>query len=156
MLRICVLIAIGACTGPESYGDPVDDPQVPARGFDAIQDWISAGYYLAWHCEPEPHPRRSPSPHGAMNRICSNDALAAASGTGPFPVSAAAVKEVYGSSGGIVGYAVYRKVSDRGGGDSWYWYEGSRDDVAANGEGESSCTGCHGAAPRDYVFTVVP
>jgi hypothetical protein len=152
-----VLLAtiVSACAGPGSFGDPIDNPQVPPRGHDDIQAWIDDGFYMQWHCEPTPHPRRPPSPHGAMNRICSNDALAGSTGDGAFPIGAAAVKEVYGSDGAINAYAVYRKMTERSDGDSWYWYEGSRDKTAANGQGEGTCVGCHSSAPRDFVFTIV-
>lgn len=146
---------LAACTdeGPTTVGDPLEDPQLPPRGSDDLLTWIEAGHYLSWSCEPEKHPPRSGSAHSA-NRICSNDALVDATGDGPFPEGAAGVKEVY-SGDAIAVYAVYRKVIDGDGGDTWYWFEGGRDNVLANGEGHPSCTGCHGGAPRDFVFTVV-
>jgi len=151
---LAVSLALAACDdGPSTLHDPLDDPQLPARGHADIATWLEAGYYLGWHCEPDPHPARAGSPHGT-NRICSNDALASATGDGPFPVGAAAVKEVLDGTS-IHTYAVYRKVRDGSGGSTWYWYEGLRDDVIANGEGDGACTGCHGRAPRDFVYTVV-
>jgi hypothetical protein len=152
----CALLVLAACSdGPESYGDPVDDLQVPPRGTNDFLTWAEAGHYNAWNCEAEPHPPRPPGAHGT-NRICTNDALSTATGEGPYPVGSAAVKEVFDGDGGIRLFAVYRKVEATTGGDSWYWFEGSRDRVVANGEGDSTCTGCHGGAPRDFVFTVVP
>jgi hypothetical protein len=152
-LASVLLLVIAACgDGPTTLGDPLDDPQVPPRGSDDLITWIEAGHYLAWRCEAEVHPRRPGSGHSA-NRICSNDALVGSTGDGPYPVGAAAVKEVY--SGDAIGlYAVYRKVEAGGGGDSWYWFEGTRTDIVANGEGDGTCTGCHSGAPRDFVFTV--
>lgn len=152
-LPVLLLAACGD-EGVASYGDPLDDPEVPARGSADVLTWLEAGYYLDWSCEPEPHPARPGSGHGA-NRICSNAALAAATGDGPYPVGAAAVKEIFDGAGGIRLYAVYRKVADGTGGDTWYWYEGLGDDVIANAEGDGTCTGCHSGAPRDFVFTVV-
>jgi hypothetical protein len=158
--RLAVLAMLGAAAcagdpGPGSFGDPTDDPQVPPRGTDDILVWIDAGHYRSWHCEPEPHAPRSPSPHG-RNRICSNDALAAATGDGAYPVGTAGVKEIFDANGSIRQYAVYRKVTAGDGGDTWYWFEGNRGDVVANGEGDDTCTSCHSQAPRDFVFTVVP
>lgn len=151
---LLALALTGCDDGPSSYQDRLDDPQIPARGTADLATWLEAGHYLGWHCEPDRHPPRPGSAHGA-NRICSNDALAAAPGDGPFPVGAAAVKEVF-DGGAISKYAVYRKVREGTGGATWYWYEGDlRDDVIANGEAESSCTDCHSGAPRDFVFTVV-
>lgn len=153
---VLVTIACVSCSsdGDPSYGDDVGDRQLPARGGDDMPVWLAAGHYLDWECEPEPHEARAPSPHGT-NRICNNDALHQADGTGAFPIGAASVKELY-EGDDIRLFAVYRKVAEGEGGDTWYWYEGREGDVVANGEGESGCTGCHAGAPRDFVFTVVP
>lgn len=154
ILSLLVLALVACDDGPESFGDPLDDPQLPPRGHTDVLTWIEAGHYLSWQCEPERHPARPGSGHGA-NRICSNAALAASTGDGAFPAGAAAVKEVFNSSGGIRLYAVYRKVRDGSGGATWYWYEGLDDNVIANGEGDGTCTGCHGRAPRDFVYTII-
>lgn len=153
VLGLCWLV-LGCSDGPASYGDELSDPQVPPRGHDDLMIWIAAGHYRAWSCEDAPHLARAGSGHGP-NRICSNTALASFIGAGPYPVGAAAVKEVFDSSGGIRLYAVYRKVAAEPGGDSWYWYEGKDGNVIANGEGDDTCTGCHGRAPQDFVYTVV-
>jgi hypothetical protein len=105
-------------------------------------------------CEEAPHPARPGSGHGA-NRICSNAALAGSTGAGLFPVGAASVKEIFAGDGSIRLYAVALKVAAEPGGDSWYWFEGSRGDVIANGEGDGTCTGCHSRAPQDFLYTVV-
>jgi hypothetical protein len=155
MRAIFLALTLAACgDGPDTYGDDIADLQVPPRGVDDFLTWAEQGHYNAWACEPEAHAPRQPSGHG-RNRICTNDALSAATGEGPYPVGAAAVKEVLGSDGTIRLFAVYRKVEAVAGGDSWYWFEGSRDRVVANGEGDGTCTGCHAGAPRDFVFTVV-
>jgi hypothetical protein len=49
----------------------------------------------------------------------------------------------------------FHRINDGDGGATWYWFEGTEDDVIANGVGEGSCTGCHSRAPRDFVFTQV-
>jgi hypothetical protein len=139
--------------GDASYGDPLDDPQLPARGYEDAIAWLEAGYYQSWTCEVEPHPARPGSGHRA-NRICNNDAMVRATDGGAFPVGAAAVKELY-SGAAIVGYAVSRRVDDGAGGDSWYWFEGEPGDVPFNGEGEGTCVDCHNRAARDFVFTVL-
>jgi hypothetical protein len=156
MHRFLLLLSISACAdpGPTSVGDALDDPQVPPQGSSDVITWIEAGFYEGWACEDAAHPPRAPSPHG-QNRICSNDALAASTGDGPYPVGAAAVKELYDGAGSISLYAVYRKVVDGDGGSTWYWFEGTKDDVIANGTGEGTCVGCHSRAPRDFVFTQV-
>jgi hypothetical protein len=152
---LCSCLALLGCSdGPESYGDDLSDPQVPPRGHADVMTWLEAGHYRTWSCEDAPHPARPGSGHGT-NRICSNAALASFAGAGPYPAGAAGVKEVFHDGGAIRLYAVYRKVTAAPGGDSWYWFEGSRDDVIANGEGDGTCTGCHAGAPQDFVYTVV-
>ena len=159
MRWLLVVVCVAACAddpGPPSFGDATDDPQLPPRGSADLLDWIAAGHYLAWQCEAAPHPPRAGSGHGP-NRICSNDLLSDAAGDGLYPVGAASVKEVYNDDGnGIRVYAVSRRVFSEPGGDSWYWFEGDREGNFANGQGDATCTGCHGAAPRDFVYTVVP
>jgi hypothetical protein len=161
MIRTCapglavISIVMTGCADPgaSSFDDNLTDPQVPPRGSADLPQWIAAGHYQTWHCEPAPHPGRSSSPHGT-NRICNNDALHAAAGGG-FPVGAASVKEIFDGSR-ITAYAVSRKLTAGDGGDRWYWFEGSEGDVSANGQGLGGCTGCHQHADRDFVFTVVP
>jgi len=155
-MRSVILLILAACSdpGPASFGDVVDDPQVPPRGQDDVLTWLEAGHYMEWSCEPEKHPPAPGSGHGP-NRICSNDALVAAANLdGVFPPGAASVKEVFEADDSIV-YAVYRKMEDAEGGNSWYWYEGTRDGNVANGQGDDTCTGCHGRAPRDFVYTII-
>jgi hypothetical protein len=151
---ICSLLLAG-CTedGMSSFGDNLSDPQLPPRGSADLPEWIAAGHYQAWRCEPVRHAGRSPSPHGT-NRICSNDALHAATGRGDFPVGAASVKEIFDGDR-ISAYAVSRRTTTSTGGESWYWYEGNQGNAAANGQNLDGCTGCHGRAERDFVFTVV-
>lgn len=153
---LCALALAGCINdGAASFGDDLTDPQLPARGNADLPQWLAAGYYRAWHCEPQLHPGRSPSPHGT-SRICNNDALhVAASGAGAFPVGAASVKEIF-TGDRVSGYTVSRKLAAGDGGDRWYWYEGNPDKVYANSQGASNCTSCHRQAPRDFVFTVVP
>jgi hypothetical protein len=150
-----VLMAACAGDGMASYGDELDDPQLPPRGHADVLTWLEAGHYLGWACEPDAHPSRAGSGHGP-NRICTNDTLlAAAAGTGAFPVGAAAVKEVFDDAGDIRLFAVYRKLRAGTDGNSWYWYEGLGDHVIANAEGDDTCTDCHARAPRDFVYTIV-
>jgi hypothetical protein len=154
---VAATLSLSSCTdpGPSTLGDPTDDPQVPPRGSTDLDTWIAAGFYKDWSCEPAPHAARSPSPHG-MNRICSNAAIATTAADEPFPIGAAAVKEIYNSSGtAITQFAVYRKLADGTDGDNWYWFEGNSDSVAANGTGIGGCVGCHSHAPHEFVFTAV-
>jgi hypothetical protein len=165
-----VLLA-GACSG-SSKSAPGDD-QTPPMGRTAVEAWLSDGAYKGWAAEPAIHESRSPSPHN-FNRIFSNDVLAAnATGTGPWPEGAAAVKELYASATATtpVGYAVYLKLAaDSADGANWYWYERVPPDsdaphdangVVADGRGDSGnalqiCVGCHGAAGTDAAHTPTP
>jgi len=166
-----------ACSSSNDNGATnASDPQKPpTTGRADVQAWLGTAAYKAWHCEPSPHEARKPSPHG-MNRICSNDVLAA-HGDAEFPVDSAAVKELYDAAGSkIVGYAVYRHVKAGTSGDAWYWYEtvpeGSAaphdangvvaDGLGGAGPAKDICVSCHGAAGsdaahfgHDFVYTQV-
>jgi hypothetical protein len=154
LVMFCTSLVVGCAAdrdaGP-SFGDRLTDPQVPARGSTDLPQWLAAGYYQSWRCEPARHSGRSPSPHGTT-RVCNNDAIAGAA-SGAFPVGAAAVKELYDGDS-VIGYAVSRKVSASGN-DAWYWYERVSDNLNANDQGVAGCAGCHAQATRDFVFTVV-
>lgn len=172
-----VLAACGGETGGNTGGSGGTGgggavSQTPPQGEAAVKAWLAGGDYQKWHCETAEHDARTPSPHG-VNRICSNDALAAASA--PFPQGSAAVKELWDKAGGtIIGYAVYLKLAaDSGGGANWYWYEDNPTlnppgGVVADGTGDSGnpkdvCVGCHVAAGSDaahpgagdFVYTQV-
>lgn len=167
-------LLLGAC-GDDDDGAGPGTPdaavvsQTPPTGHDAVEAWLTAGDYKSWHCEPAVHEARSPSPHG-FNRICSNDLVAAnVSGTGAWPMGAAAVKELYAAQdGAIIGYAVYLKqAADSADGANWYWYERvpldseaphDANGVVADGTGGSGtamtiCVGCHAGAGSDAAHT---
>src|SRR4051812_47760173 len=69
-MRCVVLLGLIACgdPGPASFGDPVDDPQLPPRGAVDLPAWLDAGFHSAWSCEATAHPPRPGSGHGP-NRI---------------------------------------------------------------------------------------
>ncbi len=160
-------------TASSSTGGFVGDAQNPAQGAAEVEAWLAKGQYKAWHCEAAVHAARSPSPHG-FNRICSNDVLsAAATGTGPWPKGAAAVKELYASATDTtpVGYAVYAKTAaDSAAGANWYWYERVpadstaphdangvvADGLGASGPANTICVGCHAGAGSDAAHTPSP
>jgi hypothetical protein len=157
---LTLVLTAAACADPADPGEPAPDgapaagdPQLPPRGHAALAAWLGAGHYQAWACEPAPHAARPPGAHGE-NRICSNAALSAAE-DGPYPVGAAAVKELY-RGGALAGYAVGVKVAAPAAGASWYWYEAIGASVIADRVDHGLCSGCHAGAPRDFVFTRVP
>ncbi len=152
----------------------VDAQTPPQGGVTEMKAWLATGDYKKWKCEAAAHDQKTPSPHAA-NRICSNDKLSGAGASGPFPMGAAGVKELWDKVGGaVIGYAVYVKTSaDSAGGANWYWYEDAPSlnppgGVVADGFGTAGvpkdvCVGCHvkagsGFAPtaRDFVFVQVP
>lgn len=170
------VLALGCSGEGDDSAKTSSDPQTPPQGHAAITEWLAAGHYTSWACEPEPHEARSPSPHG-YNRICSNDLLSNHT-TGEYPVGAAAVKELYTDPAmPIAGYAVELHVTAGTDGGDWYWYEVVPDDseaphdangVVADGLGDSGaamtiCVSCHEAAGsdvdhggHDFVYTQVP
>lgn len=154
LLRIPFVLLLSACVTESPVSDVSEptDPELPPEGDVALRAWLAEGHFLAWACEPEPHPARPPGAHGS-SRVCNNAALSA-SLDGAFPVGAAAVKELY-SDGALVGYAVSRKLALDATRASWYWYEAYGDRVVADARGAGLCASCHEDAPRDHVFTHV-
>jgi cytochrome c553 len=159
-------------------------PQMPPMGGSLVEPWLAAGWYKLWDSEPAIHAARSPSPHG-FDRVYSNEVINAnATGTGAWPLGAAAVKELYGALTDTipVGYAVYLKTqADSAAGANWYFYERVplsstaphdangvvADGLGATGTAMSICVACHAAAGsdaahtpsvggRDEVYTPVP
>jgi hypothetical protein len=126
--------------------------QIPPQGRRLLDPWLAAGHYKSWRCEVGVMNPRAGSPHGRV-RICSND-LASRHGSGPYPVGAASVKEIYyGNRIGV--FAVSLKVAPGTGGSTWYWYE--QNDM--EGVGAPGCAGCHSRADRqggnDHVYIQV-
>jgi hypothetical protein len=172
MSRYVLALFLVACDQSHAIVVGDADPRAPDAGPieqnpptspEELLAWLGQGYYRSWHCEPEPHPARPPGPHGT-NRICSNDRLAGAGATDPFPIGAASVKELVDGDH-VEGYAVAVKAAPESGEDGagWYWYEEVGGTVYGEGRGFTGCTGCHeDAGPsfapnaRDFVFTQVP
>jgi cytochrome c553 len=164
---------LGTLVSCSSDSTTSDAQTPPTSGRTDIEKWLTDASYKTWTCEPAVHAARDPSPHG-FNRICSNDVImAAASGTGPWPKGASAVKEIYASLTATtpVGVAVYLKTAaDSASGASWYWYERvpstsdaphDANGVVADGKGSSGtplsiCVACHGAAGSDTMHTPSP
>ena len=144
--------------GDGADAGPASTPQRPPRGQEALEAWLAAGYYRSWHCEAGISAPRLTGNHG-RHRICSNDLLWG-SASGPYPVGAASVKELFGPSDEPNGFAVGLKTEDGEGPQTWYWYE-RRGTVAtvrplAQGNGVPDCAVCHGMAARDNVFFAAP
>jgi hypothetical protein len=137
---------------------PASPQRPPHGGQQAVEDWLAAGYFHSWRCEGVISPPRLTGNHG-RHRICSNDLLLA-SATGPYPVGAASVKELFTTDDAPNGFAVGLKVSEGEGPQTWYWYERRGTNPAgkplAQGLGVPDCAVCHGLAPRDNVFFQAP
>jgi hypothetical protein len=154
-VRYLAILLTACATDVMPVADPdqfVVDEQSPPVAHAELVTWLADGHYEGWACEPEAHPARPPGAHGD-NRICSNDLLSQ-SASGQFPVGAASVKELV-RGGEVTGYAVMRRLDDGAAASSWYWYEAFGDSVVAEGRSPGICTGCHGGAPRDFIFTRV-
>jgi hypothetical protein len=124
--------------------------QLPPQGKQAANAWLAAGHYKKWACEPMKMNPRPLGVHGP-NRVCSNALLSGHTGTGPYPVGAAAVKEIF--YGNRVGnYALAVKIKEGNTGSAWYWYEPGD----LEGVGAAGCVGCHNKAAQngghDLIF----
>jgi hypothetical protein len=168
-----LVAAVAACSssnggsGSSADGGESDagNSQTPPIGASAVTTWLASGVYKSWHCESAVHTARSPSPHN-FDRICSNDVIASnATGTGPWPAGAAAVKELYTSTTATTpgGYAVYLKTeADSANGANWYYYGSLTaggtpvDGMGTDATVMSACTGCHLAAGSDAAHTPSP
>lgn len=164
------MVGCGFSQAPEPAGaSDMNDSQVPPQGASALEAWLAGGAYKSWHCEASAHAPRGPSPHtpgpGGGNRICDNDALSGYTGTGPFPVGSAAVKEIFDTipptdPNHPLGYAVYVKTGD-GDCTSYYYYERAGSTVYADGPGSAGaanqiCVSCHEAAGMDAMHLAPP
>lgn len=121
-----------------------------------LEPWLLAGNYRGWRSESERHP--STGPHPVTVRTFVNDVLfdSLSAGNTQHPRGAAAVKELYNSSGNLRGFAVSLKVADDSAeGTGWYWYEKVGSSVFADGNGESICTGCH-TFGADFILIPFP
>jgi hypothetical protein len=159
-MRYLAFVMLAACAaepsdpepGTPDAPEPLAGDQTPPVGHAELVPWLATGVYKSWACEPEAHPARPPGAHGS-NRICSNTLLSATA-SGAYPVGAASVKELV-RNGEVTGYAVMRKLEDGTEANRWYWYEAFGTSVVADGRSPGICTGCHGDAPRDHIFTRV-
>lgn len=135
----------GAESNPSAF-----EPQVPPGGAADMAVWLDAfeanDWIAQWVCEEDFSDKTDGAAeihvHGA-NRVCNNQALAAASldEASELPVGAAALKFV---ERGIYVEVKVRTESD--GGDGWFWYAPGG---APAGLGVTGCTGCHAAAGVD-------
>jgi hypothetical protein len=167
-LVVAVSNALNGCPIPATLTPTVTLPPTTTPTAEAVNGvptepaallrWLQAGSYLDWAAASGRHP--SLGPHTSTVRTFLNDTAIASleAGNSSHPVGTALVKELYGSSPTVVGWAVMVKVqTDSDGGRGWYWYEGA----SLSGTGLRVCTGCHGSdyrglTSRDFVLTPYP
>jgi hypothetical protein len=141
---------------PTPTPTPTPDDQLPPTEAAALRVWLEAGSYLDWQAESAPHP--GTGPHFGVVRVFVNDALfASLSDQLPqHPAGAAAVKELYGTSGASRrGWAVMVKIRDDSDvGSGWYWFE-TFGSFTSGGIGLPGCTTCHSTG-RDFVRIPFP
>ena len=120
---------------------------------EALFPYLQAGGYKDFVHEAEAHP--SLGPHDNVKTYL-NPILARSVevGNSVHPVNAAAVKELY-KEGRMYGWAAIVKTqADSDNGQGWYWYEvlstTDRTNLAADGNGDPFCAGCHSAG-RDFI-----
>jgi hypothetical protein len=143
-----------ATSSPPS--SPTTTPAGVPIGGEALRPWLEAGSYLGWAAEGSIHTPNSP--HPSMVRVFVNDLLLESleEGGTEHPAGSAAVKEIYGPSLDLRGWAVTVKVQDDAdNGRGWYWYERVGTFQFADGTGEVGCTGCHSQG-TDYFRSPFP
>jgi len=139
---------------------PTAGPEAVPTSAAELLAWLQQGNYLGWAAESAAHP--SGGPHQLTVRTYINDFLydSLSLGNTAHPRGAAAVKELYGSSPLLRGWAVSVKVGDDSdGGRGWYWYERVGTSVYASDTGVRLCTGCHEADFRNFAskdFVLIP
>ncbi|MEZ4265574.1 MAG: hypothetical protein R3F39_04285 [Myxococcota bacterium] len=123
----------------------------------ALRTWLEAGSYLTWTHETTPH--LSVGGHDGNVRTYLDPILTKSlkAGQTSYPVGAAAVMELYKTTGDqTFGWVVWVKTaaaSDGGKNIFWYWLLDGDAKIAA--KGSPNCTGCHSAGV-DFLHTGFP
>ncbi len=129
--------------------------QTPPIGEADLLPWLEAGNYARWAAEAEQHP--SAGPHFAAVRTFVNEPLLESleGGSEDHPVGSAVVKELYGDTPEVGGWAVMVKTAPGSSVDSWYWFEWFTGTTYADENGNNGCGNCHGLG-LDFVRTQLP
>lgn len=128
----------------------------PPLGGEALLQWLQAGHYKDWHAESGIH--ESDGPHFGKVRAFLNSTLFDSMNqkAHQHPEGSVAVKELYGDSEEVKGWAVGIKMAEESdGGANWYWYEYFDNDTVKDGKGVFLCSICHRSG-QDYVLTPWP
>lgn len=139
--------------GDTSTGTPIEP--APPVGEANLLPWLEAGNYARWAAEAQAHP--SAGPHFTAVRTFMNAPLLEAleGGSVDHPVGSAVVKELYGDTPELGGWAVMIKTAPGSSVDSWYWYEWFTGTTYADDNGVNGCGNCHSAGV-DFVRTSLP
>ncbi len=158
------LLLLTACGG-EDDTDAIDTDSGPPATFDdaAIAEdlWDEIEGYEAWGRPAgwSDEPLLSGNHMGAYVIRYDNDALAAWSGSGTAPEGSVSVKEEYGDEAGTTlgGITVMKKIEgyDPEQND-WFWAMYMPDGSVGMSGKVGMCSGCHAAAPLDYLHTEPP
>jgi hypothetical protein len=147
---------VTATPSPTASPSAASTPAAVPTGREALDEWLAAGSYLGWAAEGTIH--APDSPHPSMVRVFVNDLLLESleEGRTEHPAGAAAVKEIYGPTLVLRGWAVTVKLQDDAdNGRGWYWFERVGTSVFADGPGQIGCSGCHSLG-TDYFRTPFP
>lgn len=128
----------------------------PPLGGEALLQWLQAGHYKDWHAESGIH--ESDGPHFGKVRAFLNSILFDSMNlkAQQHPEDSVAVKELYGESEEVKGWAVGIKMAEESdGGANWYWYEYFNNNTVKDGKGVFLCSACHHGG-QDYVLTPWP
>ena len=155
LLKTCLIALI---TVAVSYPTVAQDTP-PAEG-KALFQWLKSGGYKNWIHESSPHKSAGPHPSAVIAYLNESLNESLNSGADKHPAGAAAVKELFNTSGELSGWAVSIKTQeDSDAGKGWYWYEilGTEESsrVVADGNGVPLCVRCH-TPGNDFVLIPHP
>ena len=163
---ISFALVFAACGGEDDASPPsasecdkLKGESVPSNSGDIFKDLACEGY-ASFAVESAAH--ASAGPHSTSVRTYINAALKVSldASNAEHPAGAASVKVFLESNGTTAkGWAAMVKTqATSAGGDGWYWYENFS--VTANspiqGQGNTTCTGCHGNGGRDFFRSPYP
>ncbi|MBV1856771.1 MAG: hypothetical protein KUG77_00065 [Nannocystaceae bacterium] len=140
-------------TAAASTGETPDPP--PPTDAATLLPWLQAGTYASWDAEAARHP--SEGPHFDGVRTFVNAALLASleAGSVNHPVGSSVVKELYGATPKVGGWAVMVKVAEGSSVNNWYWYESFQGTTYADDTGIDGCGDCH-VSGADFIRTTLP
>lgn len=150
-------VAVDGADGSDAdtEADVVSTPP-PTTG-PALRAWLEAGSYKGWEHETTPH--LSVGSHDGNVRAYLDPILVKSlkAGATSYPSGAAAVMELYKTTGDqTFGWVVWVKTdADSAAGKNIFWYWLLDGDAKTSAKGSANCTGCHSAG-KDFLHTGFP